>query len=194
MIDINILRKKVAQILNKKRFKHTLSVEKTAIKLAKIYGANEKKVAIAALLHDIAKHLSDKRLLIKAKKAKIKIDKHFKNNPHLLHGPVSAIIAKEEFKIKDKNILNAIKYHTTGRPKMSLLEKIIYLSDHIEPNRNYKNVKKIRKIAKKDIDMTIALVSNEMLKYLLEKKREIYPASISTRNYYINKATKLKEI
>jgi len=186
--EIKQIKEKIQRIIDNKRLSHTLSVEKTAVELAKLYGADEKKVRIAALLHDCAKNLPQKELLKIARKEKIKIDKYFENNAHLLHGPIGALIAKRNFKIKDKEILEAIKNHTTGRPNMSLIEEIIYLADHIEPNRNYKHVKAIRSTAKKNIHKTIALVSTKMLEYLLRKKREIYPSSIETRNYYLRKS------
>lgn len=192
-MDLDKTREKLRLLLDRERFEHSLSVERTARELAKIYGADENRTAQAALLHDCAKYMSGKELLLKAKKHGIKFHCSFERQPHLLHGPVSAFIAREKFGVRDKGVMAAIKNHTSGRPGMSRLEEIIYLADHIEPGRDYKNVSKIRKTSKKDINKTIALVAGEMLKYLLAKGREIYPATLTTRNYYLNKAGGRKE-
>lgn len=192
-MNLDKIREKLRQLLDRERFKHTLSVEKTARQLAKIYGADETRAAQAALLHDCAKFMTGKELLIKAKKHGIKFHSSFERQPHLLHGPVSAFIAMERFGVRDKGVLAAIRNHTSGRPGMSRLEEIIYLADHIEPGRDYKNVGKMRRTAKKDINKTIALVAGEMLKYLLSMDMDIYPATLTTRNYYLNKAGCRKE-
>ncbi|MFA5103607.1 MAG: bis(5'-nucleosyl)-tetraphosphatase (symmetrical) YqeK [Candidatus Margulisiibacteriota bacterium] len=192
-MDLDKIREKLRLLLDRERFLHSISVEKTAKQLAKIYGADEDRAAQAALLHDCAKYMSGKELLLKAKKHGLKFHASFERQPHLLHGPVSAFIARERFGIRDKGVLAAIKNHTSGRPGMSRLEEIIYLADHIEPGRSFKNAAKIRKSAKNNINKTIALVAREMLKYLLTKDREIYPATLTTRNYYLKKSGAGKE-
>ncbi len=193
-MDLDKIRKELRRLLDKERYRHSLSVERTARELARIYGADEQRASVAALLHDCAKYMSGRELLAKAKKHGIRFHASFERQPHLLHGPVSAMIAKEKFRITDKGILAAVKNHTSGRPGMTRLEEIIYLADHIEPGRSYKNLRKIRSIAKKDINYTIALVSEEMLKYLLSRKKEIYPGTLTTRNYYLKKAGDRKGI
>jgi predicted HD superfamily hydrolase involved in NAD metabolism len=110
-------------------------------------------------------------LLCKAKSRGLKFHSSFERQPHLLHGPVSAFIARERFKVRDKGILAAISNHTSGRPGMTRLEEIIYLADHIEPGRDYKNIGNIRRWAKKDMNRTIALVSgNADYQELLSEK------------------------
>lgn len=182
--------KKTKKTLNTQRFKHCLSVEKTAIHLAKIYRISHEKIALAGLLHDCAKWMNNDQILKQAKKSGLKIDPFMKIQPKLLHGPLSAHFAKVHFGIKDEGILTAIKNHTSGRPNMTKLEKIIYLADHIEPGRKYKNVKKIRKIAFTQMDKAIALIAGEMLQYLLDKGLSIYPRTVLTRNYYLKYARK----
>jgi len=186
-MDLDKIRKDLRRLLDKERFKHSLSVEKTARMLAGIYGADEERAALAGLLHDCAKYMSGRELLSKAKSRGLKFHSSFERQPHLLHGPVSAFIARERFKVLDKGILAAIRNHTSGRPGMTRLEEIIYLADHIEPGRDYKNIGNIRRWAKKDINRTIALVAGEMLKYLLSRNKEIYPGTLTTRNYYLKK-------
>lgn len=187
-MDLAKIRKKLRSVLDSERFEHSLNVERTARQLAKIYGANEERAALAGLLHDCAKYMSGKKLLLEAKKHGIRFHSSFESQPHLLHGPVSAFIAKEKFGIHDKGVLAAIKNHTSGRPGMSRLEEIIYLADHIEPGRKYKNIRMIRKVSKSNINKTIALVAEEMLKYLLSRRKEIYPGTLTTRNYYLRRS------
>ena len=167
-MDKEAVKNKLRGLLSKKRYEHCLDVAKTAVQLAKIHYSDPKKAETAGLLHDCAKGSKGKRLESK-----------------LLHGFASACIAKKEFGIKDKDILNAIAHHTCGRTNMSKLEKIIYISDHIEPGRKYRNVSKMRAAAKKDLDRAIVLVSSEMIKYLLSKDAPIFEQTLVTRNYYL---------
>ncbi|MDD6327903.1 MAG: bis(5'-nucleosyl)-tetraphosphatase (symmetrical) YqeK, partial [Lachnospiraceae bacterium] len=118
-----------------KRFEHSLGVEYTAACLAYVHGADVEKARIAGLLHDCAKGIPTKEKLEKALKHGLPVNSFEKNNPDLLHAKLGAYYARYKYEIKDIDILNAITYHTTGRPDMSLLEKIIYVADYIEPNR-----------------------------------------------------------
>lgn len=186
LIEIDNLREKLKNLLNKKRFEHCLSVETTAIKLAKAHNTDPNKAAIAGLLHDCARWMDEKNLLNTANKFKINIDAFIKTHPKLLHSIVSSYFAKEYFGIKDKEILLAIKSHTIGAPKMTKLEKLIYVADHIEPRRGHKHLAKIRKIANKDLDYAIVKISSGMIQYLLDHELPIYLPTIITRNYYLD--------
>lgn len=171
------LREKLKLLLDPDRFRHSILVENTAVKLANIHGADIKKAAIAGLLHDCAKWMDPSSLLKKAKQLKIEIDPFLKIQPKLLHSTISAHFAHEYFGIKDKNILLAIKNHTIGRPGMTKLEKIVYVADHTEPG----------KIAKKDLNHAIVKISSEMIQYLLDNNLRIFTETVKTRNYYLNK-------
>jgi len=172
-------------MLDKIRLKHSLDVAKKAVELAQIYKADTHKAYIAGLLHDCAKCIDGKILLKIAKKHNIKMDPIFAVQPKLLHSHVSAIHARTIFGIKDNDILNAIASHTIGHTQMTLLEKIIYVADHIEPGRRHEHVKLSRKLAKKSLDKAIANISSEMIKYLLEHKLPVYELTLSTRNFYL---------
>ena len=148
--------RKLKPKLNEKRYVHSVGVEYTAATLAFVYGADIQKARIAGLLHDCAKCIPTEEKLKKAKKYGLPINKSEKANPDLLHGKLGAYIAKEKFGIKDPDILSAITYHTTGHPGMSLLDKIIFVADYIEPNRKMiRDLTEIRREAYEDIDKCI---------------------------------------
>ncbi len=173
--------------LNHERFRHSLGVEKTAIALAEKYKIQKNKASIAALLHDCARKYNSKELLAQAKKHKLEIDPIRKFEPKLFHAELGAIFAKKIFKIRDKSILSAIEKHTTGSAKMTTLEKIIFLADHIEEGRNFFGVNRLRDLALKSLDQAVLESSRIMIEYLLKKEAPIYYKSIETRNYYLLK-------
>ena len=109
-----------------------------------------------------------------------------------LHGPVGSYVAKHEFKIEDEDILQAIRYHTTGRAGMSNLEKIIYIADMIEPNRKFSGVEDLREKAKEDLEKAMTVVCT-YITFLIEKKQPVYPDSFHCYNDLIQKRGKVKE-
>ena len=181
----NEIIKKLKEMLNPERFEHSLRVEKIALALAKKHGADRRKISLAALLHDCARRYDRKGLLKIAGKMGLKIDPIRKFEPKLFHGEIGARLAREEFGVKPADILRAIRSHTTGKPGMSKLEKIVYLADHIEEGRNFPEVGKLRKLAFRDLDQAVFESASAMLKYLLREKLPIYPETIHTRNSYL---------
>lgn len=174
--------------LSFRRFRHTLGVAYTATSLAMCYDVNLWDAQIAGLLHDCAKYMDDEESLNFCKKNNIKISEVEKRNPFLLHGKIGSIIASEKFGIKDKHILNAIYYHTTGRPAMSVLDKIIFIADYIEPSRDaMPNLSAIRKEAFKDLDGALVVILKDTLDYLSNKGRETDPMTQKTYDYYCEK-------
>lgn len=178
---INKLRDALAQ----DRFEHSLRVEKTAVALAKRHKVPIQKAGLAALLHDYARKFSRSRMLKEARRLKLKIDPISRFEPKLLHAKLSARLAKKDFGIRSKEILDAIRRHTIGAPGMSKLEKIIYLADHIEEGRNFIGASKTRRLAFKDLDQAIVETSSQMLSFLLKKGLPIHPGTVETRNYYL---------
>lgn len=167
--------------LNKGRFEHTLRVTEVAIDLAKSYKKPVDKVELAALMHDYAKCQKADDL------KKIMITNNISTdlleyNKELWHGPVAAYIAETSFGIKDKDVLHAIRYHTTGRAHMSDIEMILFVADYIEPNRNFKEVKEIRAVAKKNLPYTAWLVVRNTIQYLLKKRAIIHPNTLEAYN------------
>lgn len=184
--------KKLSRLLGKERFEHSLRVRDTVIELADIYGIDKKKAELAALLHDVSRYLDRSGMLRTAKKMGIKIDDISRLEPKLLHAEISANIAKTDFGIKDKSILNAIKNHTLGSTKMTLLDKAVYIADHIERGRNHAGVEKARSLAKKDMDKAVVAISSSMIEYLLGSGLPVHPKTVEVRNYYLKNYDKKK--
>lgn len=173
------------------RIKHTLGVEEMAIDLAKHYNLDVEKASKAALMHDLAKYYKPQLLLEKAKKAEYKLDEVEIANPHLLHAEISAIVAQEEFKIEDEEILEAIRNHTLGRPEMSLLSCIIFVADTLELGRGETaELQTLRQKIKDNIYQGVWLTCDYSLKYLLDSRCLIHPRTILTRNWAIMMAKK----
>jgi predicted HD superfamily hydrolase involved in NAD metabolism len=176
---------RLKRALDRERFAHSLRVEKTALALAKKYGVNQRQTALAALLHDYARKFDRPGLLKEAKKRKLKVDQISRLEPKLLHAELSARLAQEEFGVKDRAVLAAIRKHTLGTPGMSRLEKIIFLADHIEEGRSHVGVAKVRTLAAKDLDQAIVATLSNTIHYLLGKKLPVHPDGLKTRNYYL---------
>ncbi|MDY2980658.1 MAG: bis(5'-nucleosyl)-tetraphosphatase (symmetrical) YqeK [Fusobacterium sp.] len=166
-MDIEKLREIVKNKLPEKRYIHTLGVEKVCVELAKKYGVDEEKIRVAALLHDYLK--KDNVETLKEICKDMPEAKGYENLPEIFHSLAGYEVVKKEFEIDDEDILNSIKYHTIGRKNMSILEKIIYIGDAIEENRDYPNVDEIRKKTFQDIDEGIIFEISRKLEYLKEK-------------------------
>jgi predicted HD superfamily hydrolase involved in NAD metabolism len=166
------------------RWEHTLRVRDTALKLAEKLQLSLSKVEIAALLHDYAKFWPDEQLISWIKKYQLPSDL-LQYNKELWHGPVGAEVARRKWKILDEEILNAICYHTTGRPAMSLLEKVIFLADYIEPARKFPGVDEVRNLAEKNLDQALLQSLDNTLTFLISRRQKVYPLTLLTRNYYL---------
>ena len=184
-LDYKKIENDLIRNVGKKRLIHIQSVVSTAVSLAKNYGEDIEKVEKAAFLHDCAKYRDKNILLKKASDFGIILDVAMMHNEELIHAYLGAELARREYKIEDENILNAIRYHTTGRVNMSLLEKIIYIADYIEPLRTTPNVENVREVAYRNIDEAIVMAMDSTIRFLLEKKQLISPDTIEARNYLI---------
>ena len=181
---INQIKKDLKELLNEKRYLHSIRVSETAENLAKIYDEDLLKVNIAALLHDYAKCFDKKDLRNIIKEEDIVIDEVIEENIGLSHGLIGALYAKKHYHIFDNDILNAIEYHTYGRPNMSLLEKIIYISDYIEPDRDFEGIDEIRYAAQNDLDKGVLMALNSSINYVKSRKKTVHPLSIKAVEYY----------
>lgn len=180
------LMQKIQMRMSEQRFKHVLGVEETAVALAKKYGASPEKVSIAALTHDYAKERPDEEF--KMVIVRDGFDPELLNyNNAIWHGLVGASFVERELGITDSEILHAIQVHTTGAAKMSLLDKIIYVADYIEPGRNFPGVQDARTIAWVDLDEAVAFETKHTLSHLLAQEQQIYPKTIETYNYWVAK-------
>lgn len=149
------LREKAKEYLTEERIAHTAGCESEAVLLAKRWGEDPEKAAAAGILHDITKKLSYDEQLILCEKYGIILDSVERNSPKLLHAKTGAALARDRFGIGD-DVYEAIYWHTTGKPDMTLLEKIIYLADYIEPTRNFDGVEELRALAYVDLDLAMA--------------------------------------
>ena len=173
------------------RIKHILGVEQMAIDLAVHYQVDKQQAAIAGLLHDLAKYFKPQKLLEMAQIAGVEIDPISAANPHLLHADVSAIVARDTFKVTDIEVLDAIANHTLGRPGMNELSCIVYLADTLEPGRgNTPELEHLRKICYQNLDKALFQTCDYSLKFLLETHCLIHPRTIATRNWFLQKAQK----
>ena len=177
--------------LKPKRYIHTLGVAMTAANLAAVHGCDSNQAYTAGLLHDCAKYLTGKEQITACQSANISLTKVELENTALIHGKLGAYIARTRYGIRDKEILSAITWHTTGKPKMSLLEKIIYLADYMEPGRamNCKpySLTQIRRASFENIDKALYMVLECSVKYLEKSGVPIDPQTIDTYQYYRKK-------
>lgn len=176
----------VKEQLTEHRYQHTLGVMETAILLARQYGADEQKAELAAIFHDYAKFRP------KDEMRAIIADQGFPQdllefNAELWHAPVGAYLVEKEAGITDGEILAAIRYHTSGRIGMTLLEKIIYLADYIEPGRHFPGVDEVRAMAKENLDQALIKAVQNTILFLLKKNQTVYPDTFYTYNDLINK-------
>lgn len=180
------LRKEMEKAQDGKRFEHTLGVEYTAAALAMAYGADITDARTAGLLHDCAKCLSDEKRLKICEKQEIPVSDVERRNPFLLHAKVGAYLAETKYGVSNRpEILDAIRYHTTGRKGMSLLEKIIFVADYIEPNRHHApNLPQIRQLAFEHLDKAVLQILSDTLTHLKESGGEIDPATEAVFRYY----------
>ncbi len=186
------IKKYLKKHLTKERYHHTVGVAYTAMSMAMKYNPQPDnnefmiKAEIAGLLHDCAKCMDNDKKIRICNKNQISYSKIEAENPYLLHGKVGAYIARKEFDILDEDILNAITWHTTGRPDMSLLEKIIFVADYIEPSRRLiPELNLIRQLAFTDIDQAVIKILENTLKYLNEKGNPIDDMTQKTYDSYI---------
>ncbi len=183
--EIDKIQEDMAEELDDKRFWHTLGVAHIAAALAMRYDVDINTAYVTGLLHDCAKCISDKKKLSICKKNQIPVSETEQQNPSLLHAKVGAFLASDKYDIKDNNIINAIKYHTTGRPGMSDLEKIIYIADYIEPGRNKApNLNEIRHLAFIDKEQALLKILEDSLFYLNDSQQEIDLTTQETYEYY----------
>lgn len=186
--DIKKIRKKMEKTLDPKRFEHTLGVAYTAAALAMCYEVDINKAQTAGLLHDCAKCMSNEKKLLICEKHHIPVNDVEKKNPFLLHAKVGSYVAMKQFGIHDQDIINAILNHTTGRPGMSQLEKIIYIADYIEPGRKQApNLTQVRRLAFQDLDKALLQILGDTLKYLNSIDSPIDPMTQKTYEFYQGK-------
>lgn len=183
MVEYEKLYEDVKNILSEKRFKHSEGVVIRAVEYAKIYGVDENEVKLVAIAHDIAKELPKENILKYAEEIGVMLDDIEKTNLNLPHAKIGAQICKTKYGFTE-DMVNAIKYHTTGRDNMSMLEKIISLADSTEPGRTYWDLQYYVDLIKKDIDMGLFEVTKWSIENIISKKLILHPDTLKCYNFY----------
>ncbi len=181
------IKKDLEKRLSKRRFIHSSGVAASAVTLAERYGADPDQALLAGWIHDCAKELSLKEMQEIVDSHGMKVDIFLRNSRALLHGPAGSILAQTRYKINVPEVQNAIYYHTTGRPHMHLLEKIIFLADYIEPNRNFPDVDILRKKAEVNLEDALLAAYNSTINHLLSENKYIYDLTFAGRNDLVMK-------
>lgn len=171
--------------LDENRYQHTLGVMYTSASMAMRYDVDVQKALYAGLLHDCAKCIPGDKKIRLCEKYGLSVSEVEKENPSLLHAKLGACLAHKKYEIQDKEILQAIESHTTGRPAMSVLEKIVYIADYIEPGRkNLPNMADVRKLAFRDIDECLYRILKDSLVYLNSRNITVDLMTQKTYDYY----------
>lgn len=183
--DLMLIRKKVKKNLDHERYEHTKGVMYTCGCLAMAFGQDMEQAMVAGLLHDCAKCIPHDEKIRICKTNHMDITAVEYDNPGLLHAKCGAILAQKKYGINDKDIIHAIKVHTTGEPAMTTLDKILYIADYIEPNRDQApRLEYIRQLAFEDLDACIAAILFDTLNYLATRKGTVDPTTQMTYEYY----------
>lgn len=191
--ELKKIEKKLSKELDKKRFAHTLGVAYTAVSLAMAHGENLYKAYLAGLLHDNAKCIPTDDKMDLCHKYEVLLNDAELDNPDLSHAKLGAVLAHKKYDVDDAEVISAICYHTTGRPDMTSLEKIIYIADYIEPNRKMlSKLPEIRQMAFCDLDQTILMILKNTLQYLQEKGVVIDSLTQETYDFYKNHVAALE--
>lgn len=186
-------KKIIKSIMSENRYNHCVNVSKEAVKLAKRYGGDEEKAAIAGILHDITKEMPKEEQLQIMLESGIILDDIQKNAPKLWHGISGSVYIKNHLDIDDEDILNAICYHTTGRAGMSLLEKIIFVADFTSEERTYKGVATMRKKSRKSLEDAMLYGFKFTFSDLSSRELAIHPDELACYNEIVlNNLTKGK--
>lgn len=185
--DIEKAKAKLKEKLKKNRYTHTIGVMHTAASLAMAHSYPVEDAMMAGLLHDCAKYMSEEELLMECKKNKIAVTDAEKESPHLLHAKLGAFYACNKYNVNEDEILHAIEVHTTGCVNMNLLDKIIFVADYIEPNRNKAaHLNELRSLAFTDIDLTCCMILYDTINFLREKNDPIDETTYDTYEYFFN--------
>ena len=170
--NIEKIDKKLRKEMDSFRYRHTLGVMYTSAALAMRYDADLEQAQVAGLLHDCAKGIPNDKKIRMCRKYNLPVSGTEIDAPYLLHAKLGAYLAKEKYGIEDEAILSAITWHTTGRPAMTELDKIVFIADYIEPMRNKaENLELVRKLAFSDLDMAVYVTLRDTLKFLDGKDR-----------------------
>ena len=163
---------------------HVLGTEQEAIRLARRYGADETDARIAALLHDCTKKLDMEQQLVLCRRYDIRLDELEQHALKLLHAKTGAAVARDLFGVKDA-VYEAIRWHTTGKPDMTLLEKVIYLADYIEPNRDFPGVDELRRAVYDDLDKGLLMGLSDTIDEMERMGNPVHHDTLEARDFLL---------
>ena len=181
-MNIDNIESQIKELLNQKRYIHSKNVSITAAKLAEIYHADPEKAAILGLVHDCAKDFTLSKQKQMLEQYKILLNKYELRMPGIWHSYIGSDMARDYFDINDEEMLEAIYYHSTAKEQLSILAKILYVADKIEPNRKMFGVNSARKEARKNINQTMLILLNREILHLVQQDKLIHPNTIKARN------------
>lgn len=170
--------------MSDKRFKHTLGVKETAVRLAETHRCDAEKAAVAALLHDVARDmpLARQQRLVLQGCPRFTCSSEVFRDPLLLHAAAGSVLAREDFHVRDRELLRSIELHTTGGPSMGVLEKVVFVADFIEPGRRFGGVRRARALAFRDLDETVLCIYGLTFRFLLGRNRYICERTLTGYN------------
>ena len=177
------MKQELEKRLKPSRFRHSLGVAETAVKLAKRFGADEERARVAGLLHDCAREFRNEDMVREAEKRGIAIGEVERSMPLLLHADIGAVRVRELYGVEDAAISQAIARHTVGGPAMTVLDKIIWYADMIEPGRDFPGVDKLRELGgTASLDAMMLAGLSHSIVFVVEKGHLIHPATVLARN------------
>lgn len=171
----------VKEQLTEHRYQHTIGVMNSAVILAERYGADVKRAETAAIFHDYAKFHPKEEMKAHILEQNMPLDL-LDYSSELWHAPVGAYLVEKVVGIADREIVEAIRYHTSGRANMSLLEKVVYLADYIEPGRHFPGVEEVRELARHDLDEALIQAVKNSILFLMKKNQSVYPLTLTMYN------------
>lgn len=194
-MELSQMQEKLRGMLTEKRFRHSLGVMGSAAHMAKIFGASEEKARIAGLLHDCAKDIDKAKMPDMCDALGVELDPVKREQRSLIHADLGAKLAQTEFGITDPDIIAAIRSHTLGHPQMSVLEKILYIADFVEPNRkDFPGLSELRELAELDLDLAMLAAVNSSIRYVKSQNKVLHEQSLQTQAYYTQLAAKKEKV
>lgn len=192
-MDLNQIKEKLKKMLTEKRYVHSINVANCAKEMAKLYGADEEKAYLAGVVHDCAKYFKTEKVDEYVEKYNIELDELEIGNISLSHSVIGSYVVKYDFGISDEDVISSVRYHTTGKVDMNLMEKIIYLADIIEVGRHYPGVDELRElVASKKLDEAMIKSFDNTISLMIKKGNTIHPRSVAARNFMIEERKKEK--
>lgn len=175
----------VARQIQGERLEHVYGVLESARELSARFGAPMAQAEVAALGHDYAKHMPAAELLAVARSRGLIVDPAEELQPHLLHGAVAAALLAEQGLVTEPAVLDAIRWHTTGRAGMSVLERVIWLADYSEPHRDFPGVAEVRLAAQTDLDQALLLAFDQTITHVLARGWPLHLYTVHARNWLL---------